>query len=279
MTERTDPVNWSTLKAIQQSPKHYRHLLDTPREDSEAMQLGRLTHALVYEPDTVANLYVQEPRFHKGMKDDTALAKGYDGGKQAAAEWAAVHAEHEIVSTALWERADGMAQALFKDPIAAPMIRGGFAEQLITWTDAETGIECRGRVDHVNGRLSDLKSSITVDPRQFAAKAIRLGYHGQLAFYADGLAANGIVLEGDPALIVVESSAPFDVVVMEFTEEDIATGRAVYRECLGILAECREHDDWPGVSGGGTIRFPMPAWAVPAAAGVELTMGGVAVKL
>ena len=271
MIERTDRVNWSTLKVIDKSPKHYRHHLEHGRKDSEALLLGRLTHALVYEPDEVVSRYVCEPRFHKGMKDETACAKGYAGGKESAAEWAAEHTEHTIVSAELWARAADMAHALHSDPIAGPMIEGGFAEQLIEWTDAETGIECRGRVDHVNGRLSDLKTSVTVDPRAFAAKAMRLGYDGQLAFYADGLAANGIVLNGDPALIVVESEAPYDVAVMVFTEQHIAAGREKYLRCLRILADCRENDTWPGQSGGTTLEFPMPEWAMPKA---ELTIGG-----
>lgn len=275
MIERTDPVNWSSLKYIDQSPKHYRHNLVTERPDSEAMQLGRLTHCAVYEPEELHVRYVQEPNFHRGMKDETAIAKGYDGGKEAAAAFDA--GGRETIKPDLWARALNMADALASDPIAGPMIRGGFAEQLITWTDPITGIECRGRVDHVNGCLSDLKTSRSVEPRWFASNAVRLQYHGQIAYYADGLAANGIALTEPPAFIVVENVEPHDVVVLNLSEADIAAGRTLYRRCLERLAWCREHDRWPGVSGGERLAFPMPGWA--AEPEQALTLGGEAIDI
>lgn len=275
--ERADPINWSTLKHIQVSPKHYLHALQVERPDTEAMLLGRLTHCLVYEPKEVDRRYAVEPNFHKGMNDETAWAKGYDGGKQSAAHWAAEHVGIEIVSKALMERAAGMALALDRDTTAANLIQGGVAEQLIEWTDDKTGIECRGRVDHHGSILSDLKTTVDVAPSRFGAHAARFGYHAQLAYYADGLEANGVVLEGDPAIIAVESQAPHDVAVLTFTEEDMAAGRALYRSCLDRLAECRATGHWPGVAEGKPQRIQLPAWAFPQQP--EITMGGLPIAV
>ena len=258
MIERPDAVNWSTLKAMRDSPKHYRYGLEHPREDTEALLLGRLTHAMIYEPQAVEVRYVREPNFHRGMNDDSARAKGYDGGKQAAAAWADTR---QAVPADLWMRATDMAAALNSDPIAGPLVRGGYAEQLVTWTDSATGIECRGRVDHVNGCLSDLKTTRSIAPRLFASQAATLGYHAQLAYYADGLAANGIVLVEPPALVVVENVAPYDVAVLELDDDTLAAGRRVYRRCLDRLAECRAADSWPGVSSGERSRLVLPTWA------------------
>lgn len=274
MFERPDAVNWSTLKYLRISPRHYRHALVSPREDTIALLLGRVTHAMVYEPLHVAARYARAPKLNRAMNDDTAIAKGYDGGKQMAAQFDAECQARklEVVPVDLWTRAEAMADALRSDPVASPLVVGGFAEQLVTWTDAKTGIECRGRIDHIDGRLSDLKTARCVEPRIFASQAVRLGYHAQLAFYADGLAANGIVLDEPPALIAVESEPPHDVAVFEFTAADLAAGRAVYRACLTRLAECRATDKWPGVAGGERVRIALPEWAMPQ---MELTMGGV----
>jgi len=260
MKERTDPVNWSTLKEILRSPRHYRYLLEHPREDTDALRLGRLTHAVVYEPDTVSDLYVRQPRFHGGMKDETATQKGYDGGREAKAAWEAEHAEHTIISDDLWSRAHGMCAALHSDPIAAPLVTGGYAEQTIGWIDARTGIECRGRVDHLNGRLSDLKTARAVDLRLVASQAARLHYYAQIAWYYDGCIACGIEFTAPPAIVAVESMPPHDVVVMEFAEEDLATGRQVYMYALSVLWDCRHADAWPGVAGGKIQRAQPPAW-------------------
>lgn len=264
MLERQDRINWSTLKAMRQSPKHYLHGLASPREDTEALLLGRYAHCAVYEPHKLAERYVCEPKFHHGWNDDTAIKAGFQGGKQAAAAWAIANVGREVIAADLWGRAHALAAALAADPIAAPLFHTGYSEQLVTWTDQATGIECRGRIDHVNGCLSDLKTARSIEPRQFAAQAVQLGYISQLAYYADGLAANGVVLTEPPVIIAVENVAPHDVIVLELSESDIASGRRIYRQCLDRLKWCRDRNEWPGVAGGQRQGFVMPAWAVPA---------------
>ncbi len=268
MIERPDRVNWSTLKAIQTSPRHYRHLLANPRADTDAFKLGRAVHCAVYEPQHFHSRYVVEPRFNRAMNDDTAIAKGYEGGKQAAALWVAdvaaraVGNSHppEIIPADFRDRALAMRDSLMADPVSAPLIIGGRAELPIEWTDARTGILCRGRIDHINGRVSDLKSA--ADIAACERSTARYLYHAQLAWYVDGAREAGLDTSEAPCLIFVESVAPFDVIVLEFTEEDLDAGRAVYRSALDRLAECRATGHWPGVGGGVARRIQIPAWAM-----------------
>jgi hypothetical protein len=271
--ERTDAVNWSTLKSIGTSPKHYLHNLNTPREDTEALKLGRLTHALILEPDQVEARYITSPRFNRACNDDTAIGKGYDGGKQAALAWEASVGTREVVDADLFARARAMRDAVLSDPVARPLVTEGYAEHKLTWTDAETGVQCRARIDHLNGVLCDLKTtrSLLTCERDSA----RFGYAGQLAWYFDGVAASGLATGADPCLLFVENVAPFDVLVLTFTEDDLAIGRRVYRRCLERLAECRATGNWPGVSNGVARRIELPSWTDPVQE-VELTIGGEA---
>jgi len=259
--ERTDRVNWSTLKHILTSPKHYRYWLANPRPDSEALLVGRATHCAVYEPDEFGARYVVAPRFNRACNDDTARAKGYDGGKQAAAEWDASHTGAEVIEADAMKRIVGMRDALMADPVSGPMLRGGRKEFRIEWTDHETGIECRGRVDHVRGGLRDLKTTRSL--LSFECDVARLMYHAQLAWYLDGLKLAGIDATDAPCLIAVENEPPFDVQVLTFTEEDLDAGRRLYRDALDTLAVCRRLDHWPGVARGVTRRVQLPAWAFP----------------
>lgn len=271
--ERSDACNWSTLKFILRSPKHYLHALAHPRADTEALLRGRALHTICYEPQEWPRRYSIMPNFHGGMLDATAKEKGYAGGKEAKAKWLSENRGVEILEPEVYASVVGMNDALKSDPIAAGYVVGGKAEQLVTWTDAETGIECRGRVDHYNGSLSDLKSCANIEPRAVSRQIGTLGYHAQLAFYADGLEANEITLVEPPALIFVEAVAPYDVAVYEFTHEDVAAGRAVYRRALSILSDCRRTGLWPGVAGGVRQRVSIPAWA-SVDDDVEITMGG-----
>lgn len=271
--ERTDPVNWSSLKHILNSPRHYIHELTRERTPpTEAQLLGSVAHCAIYEPDEVENRYAVMPNFHGGMKDDTARAKGYDGGKGAKEEWLATHTTHTPVTQDIWERAHRAAAAVMADPIAGPMIESGRSEYDIEWIDEETGIACRGRVDHVNGRLSDLKTTRSVFVHDFTRDVAKYLYHCQLAWYANGLSLNGID-PGKPAIVAVESKEPFDVVVFEMSADTITTGRREYRRALDLLAVCRATDTWPGVGNGHPTSLELPAWAQN---GTEpkLTMGG-----
>ncbi|MEK9724419.1 MAG: PD-(D/E)XK nuclease-like domain-containing protein [Rhodospirillaceae bacterium] len=272
MLERTDAVNWSTLKYMRQSPKHYRHALTVERTTTDAMMLGLVAHCAVYEPQELAARYVRMPNFHGGMKDETAIAKGYAGGKEAKAAWVAENEGAMLVPDDIYERAIACAEAVLSDSVSSSMVQGGASEQLITWTDERTGIECRGRFDHVNGRLSDLKTTRASGIRAFTRDAAEYGYHAQLAFYTDGLRANGIDPQGAPAIIAVESAPPHDVIVFTLDKPTLAAGRRVYRDCLDTLRICREADMWPGVTSGAAIALELPPWATEAE---EITLGGV----
>lgn len=273
--ERPDRVNWSTLKYILISPKHYRHALVSQREDSDALKLGRLTHCAVYEPQHLASRYVVQPNFHRGMLDETARAKGYDGGKGAAAEWDLANTGREVVTTEMMALANGMRAAVLDDPASGALMSDGYAEYNIEWTDELTGIQCRGRLDHVNGCLSDLKSTRSL--LTFERDAARLNYHAQLAWYSDGLEAIGIQPIGPPRIVAVENVPPHDVLVLRFDEEDLATGRRLYRRALNTLAFCRANDTWPGIAAGTERRIQLPAWAT--AQDVALTIGGEELEL
>ncbi len=273
--ERADAVNWSTLKYILTSPKHYLHALANPREDTDALLRGRVVHCAVYEPDSLASRYAVMPRFHGSWNDDTARAQGWDGGKQAKAEWIGSHSGVEVVASDLWAKCMGIRDALLADPIAAPMIRGGYAEQLVTWTDEATGIACRGRIDHIAGCLSDLKTVRSIEPRALNSDIARYLYHGQLGYYATGLEANGIALSERPAIIAAEADGPHDTLVVRLSDSYALAGRHLARRALDTLARCRESGEWPGVGGGRELEMEPPTWAEPESE--PITMGGVAI--
>lgn len=274
-TERTDRVNWSTLKYMGVSPRHYLHNLANPRPQTDALLLGSLTHCMVFEPDQINARYAKEPRFNRAMNDETARAKGYDGGKQAAAEWLIDTVGRQPVAPEMYDTAYHMAQAVLRDPVAARYVTEGWAEHQIQWTDTLTGIDCRGRVDHVNGTLSDLKTTRSLV--SFERDVARFGYHAQLAWYLDGLHAVHVQTTDQPVLVAVESVAPYDVLVLRFDDDDLAVGRRVYRQYLDRLAECRSTGEWPGIGGGQVRRVVLPPWAGPMED--ELTINGEAIAL
>lgn len=291
-------VNFSTLKVMGVSPLHYRHAVERPQsEPSDAMILGSATHKAVLEPDEFgedfvvwtgpklpANFVTYEGRrtgpawtaFQEAHAGTTILTpKEVDAiensrGTRVGDQWTAFEADakagvREVLSESMNAKAWEISAAVRAHPVAAALLGGvGVNEHTIVWTDEATGLKCKGRADRIardrdgTDVLIDLKTDRDPDPRAFSNTIAKRGYHAQMSFYRDGLRASGYDI-GRVVLIVVESSPPYDVGVLELSEDVLYAGQEEYRALLAKVAECRKTNEWPG-------RFPvarqidLPGW-------------------
>lgn len=229
-------VNWSTLKYMRESPMLYRYRLSVPREDTPALALGRATHTLVFEPELFDEQYVI-----------------WEGGRRAGNAWSDfvdAHPDQTILRTEDADQCAALAEAVRRHPLVQPYLRdGGEFERAIEWTDAQTGLRCKGRPDWLipdRRILLDLKTCMSIDGRRFGAIAARFQYHAQLAMYRAGVAA-ALGWEPQRVLIVaVEKDAPYDVGVFELDQDALYAGAEEVAELLRALKVCRETDTWPG---------------------------------
>jgi hypothetical protein len=240
-----DAEHWSGLKHVRRSPMHYQYRRGNPLPDRNRLALGRGCHTAVFEPDR--------------LLVDYALFKGKTRRGKAWDKFSEQHAEETILKVDEYERVLAIRDAVRRHPVAAKYLSAGKAEQTITWTDRETGIRCKARIDWLGQAVIDLKSTTDVDAHKFAALVARMLYHGQLAFYVDGV-REALGLELPAAIIAVEVDAPHDVAVYRLGEEEIQAGRDQYQTLLRKVAACQKADAWPG-------RYPdeqllrLPAWA------------------
>jgi len=250
--EHIDAVNISTLKELwSASPKHYRHLLRTPRADTPSMLLGRAIHCAVLEPECFAERYIVVPPLDKRTKAYKQWAENLDADDT-----------RELISTSQHEICISICDAVRYDNVASPLLDDGAAEQALVWADAETGVRCKGRIDWITeNTIVGLKTTARMRHGLFRQQAASLGYHLQWAFYNDGwMALNG----AEPSMIeiVVETTPPHDVVVYHIPPEVLDEGRRCYAAALQALLVCRETDRWPGIGGGVENVFSLPKWAV-----------------
>lgn len=258
--EAIDAINWSLLRSMRISPKQFQHDRTNGRADTASMKLGRAVHVAVFEPQRFESEFVV-----------------YQGAVRRGKEWEAfrqLHEHHEIITRDEQGEAIAIRDAVFADPIARDYLRGGYAEQSFTWQDFESKLMCKCRVDLVHEVLVELKSTNKIVPGAFASEAARLGYHGQIAFYYDGIRANGISLERDPVLISVQNEAPYDVAVYRVPPEVLMAGRIEYGRLLLRLLDCFEYNEWPGVAGDEELTFRLPEWAMSQPE-KPFTIGGV----
>lgn len=242
-----EAVNWSTLKHMLESPLHYRHALQSRRADTPALARGRLSHLLLFEPDSFGETYAV-----------------WDGDRRGAdyRAFVAANADREIVKPADVDAAQAIADALRANPIVRHHLAGALHEVTLRWTDPDTGLACKARSDWLqpsSRTLLDLKTARNIDRRVFSRQAAQLGYHCQLAHYAAGV-EHALGWAPTTLLIVaVESAPPHDVAVFEPDGPAMDLARETVAALLARVKECRESGEWPG-------RYPtvepldLPGW-------------------
>lgn len=228
-------VNWSTLKAMRESPKAYKHALTHDRKDTMPMMIGRAVHSLVLEPDTFGLHYAV-----------------WNGGDRRGAKWTefeATHAGMTIFKPAELDLAYAMSAAVLADPVARDYLAGAVFEGSIAWTDPATGLACKARPDVRNKArllLADLKTCRSIDARRFGNESARLGYPQQLAHYASGCLHGLGWAPQTHALIAVEKDPPHDVGVFEIPPANREIAAEEVAALLERVRECREANRWPG---------------------------------
>lgn len=244
-------VNFSTLKELSVSAKRYRHRLRSPRKATSPMALGSAAHTAVLEP-------------HRFMSDYALFTGKIRRGKK----WDAFVATNEgksIIKADEHAEAMAMRDAIRSDSVAKRYIEFGEAEVALVWTDEETGLLCKGRVDWLchdpADVLADVKTSGNIESYRFCQSAAKLQYHLQTAFYSDGYKA---ITGRDPEfkVIAVEQSDPHDVAVYDMPPEVLDQGREDYRELLAKLRSHQSFGTWPGYANGSELTFQLPAWAL-----------------
>lgn len=257
--QRLRGINWSVLRAMADSPAHFRYRQSHEREDTPAMALGRAIHTAVLEPDRFMVEYAY-----------------FDGPRRAGKAWeefAAVNEGRTILKPDEYERVLAIRDAVRAHKVARRLLRFGEPEVSIQWTDPETRMLLKARPDWLapGGTLVDLKSTRTVEARTFGRLAVRMHYVEQLAFYRMGLAARGHE-DGPAYIIAVESDGPHDVGVFELDEDTLYAGEQTVRELLGRVKDYRGWRRPPG-------RYPgletldVPPWFFAADDDDSILMG------
>lgn len=275
-----DPVHFSRLKLMAQSPAHYA---EVHRDQTRSISVGSVLHTLVLGGDLIvydgerrgldwlgfkAVVDGAEPFIFEGERKGKAwetAKREADGRPAISAELAEqalkVRAIQErraregkylanIVTTAEKDAAQRMADSVLRHPIASHMLDGARTEVPLRWKFLDR--DCAGTLDIINGSYGEdvieLKSARTTDPRWFVRDAMRHFYHAQLAWYGEGLTATQRHPAKGHFIIAVEVAPPHVVTVFKLTEQTIELGRRTFHGWMERLLTCEAVDRWPGYS-------------------------------
>lgn len=107
-----------------------------PEKASDALAFGKLCHCMLLEPEAV------EERFMVVDFGKTRTNKKY-------AEAVEAYPGKEIINQDEMDRAKKMIEEIGKHPLASRIIAGATAEMPYTWTDKETGLPCKCKIDAI----------------------------------------------------------------------------------------------------------------------------------
>ena len=248
-------LNWSTLKHIAVTPAYARHLYDHPKEqeDKPSYISGRAIHCAILEPETFQERYVVQPNFGDGRTTSA---------KQAKAKWILeIPDGAQIISQADYEMAMRCAEKVNSDQNAQRLMKGAAFEKVVQWKIS--GIDCKGRLDILSDRVTDLKFTRHNNLHDIYRDFALFNYHGQLSWYHDGAMGAGLI-DGliPPAAIVVHASHKstfVDSFVMNMDNYTLEYGRSKYKTMLGRYIGCHTAKWWPGIADQ-PVPWVLPEW-------------------
>ncbi len=227
-----EPIRFSRLKRMSKSAAHYADA--SPWGETGPMRKGTALHSYLLGGKAIA--------VYEGRRDPRMAAWK---------EFQAEHAGKTILSPRELGDVGGMRRAIENHPRARMLLDDGVQENRIEWDLA--GRACAGTPDVVrpkNGhkRLVELKTCNTSAPGLFKHKAKGMGYHAQVAWYADGCERTMSYEPGsvnEVFIIAVESSSPYPVTVIRVCESMLLLGRKQYRAWFEAVRNCEHVDHFP----------------------------------
>lgn len=234
-------------------PAIYRWRMNHP-ETSDAFDIGHAAHMLALGAG--APIYTLDA-------DDwrTKAAKEEAAGAREFGMTPLLKKDHEKVLA--------MAERLREHPIAGRLFAPGAGrpEVSLFWTDDETGVDCRARLDwlpptQASGRVvvADYKTTAKPNPRYGFGKTVAdFGYMQQDAWYCEGVRAAGLADDVAFVFVVQSKVPPYLVHVAQLDAEAQQIGHNLNRKARAVFADCTRTDTWPDESGSVEL-VSLPSW-------------------
>lgn len=230
------------------------------RPPTQAMQLGTLIHALVFQQPIDLEIVHDENFRKKRSRQRRAAAKAED---------------RVIVLARELERAKVIAEAIVDEARkqGIELRRGGLVEQPAAWIEeTEAGpIVCRGLFDwvHIGEAVAlDLKTARSANPRELGKHIIEHGYDIQAAAYKSAIRALNDGMAGREVFrwLFIEQLPPTasQPIILTVAEADGALaelGAARWRDACETWGRCITTNQWPAYTTG-IARIAPPAWAL-----------------
>lgn len=235
-----DRISKHGLDLVHRSPAHYAWSRKHPSDPTPAMLIGSAVHCASLEGyDEYNGRYVVAPEINKRTKAGREEWKIFE---QANAGKTILTAEqHELVV--------GMATAVTDNKIASALLASGLAEQACLFTDPDTKLACKSKIDFIShshpGLVIDLKTAADASHDAFMRACKNYRYYVQDAFYSHAATVCGVDVKAF-LFVVVENKPPHEVAIYSLPDEAKYQGMMEFRRDLETYQRCLETGEWPG---------------------------------
>ena len=253
-----EAYNYSRLKHLSDSALHAKWRADNQRASTDAMALGRAVHTAIFESRKFDEEFAVRPLIDRRTKRGRSLWQAHELTKKEGVT---------VLAPKQKDAVEEMASAVDRHPGCRALLSQVKVRELtVLWRERirpDRDVPCKARIDTISAvrgwpTIVDLKTTSDASDHGFASAMHRYQYHLQAGWYVHGF--NQIEPNNFRyVFIVVESSPPWDVRVLELDQESIDEGREQALDNLRLLDRCIEDGDWPG-RGDGRIGLPRYAF-------------------
>jgi len=260
-------VSNSMLKAIALdgeepgSPAHFVAQFEKPKEDTDAMFIGRSVHSRILTPDAPLEGMIQIPDEY-AVTADSSLVKTkkvaagdmvkWSGNAKFCKEWKAKQeaAGNRPMTAEEMRTMDGIVNAIAADETCQAIFKDGDAEVSLFKPYYRNGgmVLRKARLDWVTPVpvMVDIKSCQDARSSMFDRTLWQRRYYVQAALYLD------LWNELNPkdqkerfCFIAVEKFPPYALQVFDVDPQTLEYGRKEYQRNLALLIECIKVNEWP----------------------------------
>lgn len=253
---RWPAVRHTVLRHFNRTAAHAREALVNPAPQTEAQAIGHAAHVAILEPERFATEFAATP--YLGDRRSSKVRAEEDAFRLAHPNMTFLPPEEHALCLRLRD-------SVWAHPMASELLKGkGFNEASVVWTDPETGVLCKSRIDRLTmltntGVVVDLKTTKNASRASFSKDIYGLHYYQQSAMYLEGL-ENVAPHPRKFMFIAVEKDPPYCPAVYELEEDAIELGRDEFHKHLRMYADCVASGQWPGYSLGADY-VSLPSWA------------------
>jgi hypothetical protein len=239
-----------------------QHVIDPPlypRKANAALDAGTVAHAILTSPGSRDDVVAIIP-------DDVLNKDGHRKGKPWK-DWSAENADRIQMKAEEFEPVRQMVRNVYAHPRGRWLMEHVLhTEYTLAWTDEETGLELRARPDFLVQWRSrvfvvDFKTTRCRTPRTFRKDIGKLGYHRQIAWYAEPVELFGYEVAPQGIFLTADKSPAHECRVYDLSERAVNLGHRENVAFRRALARRLDENDWTDPLSQEAIEMDLERWA------------------